>query len=88
MVGDSGTDVRTARTAAVPIVAVDFSYGEVPIAQLKPDRLIGSFAELPPVIADIEGRGILTAERALSPRDNEHPAAQPFRTEPRGGRDT
>ncbi|HXW50168.1 MAG TPA: hypothetical protein VEK31_12060 [Xanthobacteraceae bacterium] len=88
MVGDSGTDVRTARAAAVPIVAVDFGYSEVPIAQLKPDRLIGSFAELLPVIADIEGRGILTAEWGLSLRDNEHPAAQPVRTEPRDGRDT
>jgi phosphoglycolate phosphatase len=54
MVGDSGTDVRTARAAAVPVIAVDFGYSEVPIASLKPDRLIGSFADLPAAISEIE----------------------------------
>ena len=31
MVGDSGTDIATARAAGVPIVAVDFGYSETPI---------------------------------------------------------
>jgi phosphoglycolate phosphatase len=53
MVGDSGTDVRTARAAAVPVIAVDFGYSEVPIAELQPDRIIGSFAELPAAIRHI-----------------------------------
>jgi phosphoglycolate phosphatase len=53
MVGDSGTDVRTARAANVPIIAVDFGYSEVPIATLHPDRLISSFTELPAAIATI-----------------------------------
>jgi phosphoglycolate phosphatase len=35
----------------VPVVAVDFGYTDVPIAALGPDRVIGSFAELPGVIA-------------------------------------
>jgi phosphoglycolate phosphatase len=56
MVGDSGTDVRTARAAAVPVIAVDFGYSEVPIATLRPDRLISSFADLPAAIRDIERR--------------------------------
>jgi phosphoglycolate phosphatase len=47
MVGDSITDIRTARAANAPIVAVDFGYTDVPIATLAPDRVIGSFAELP-----------------------------------------
>ena len=50
MVGDSGTDVRTARAANVPVVAVDFGYSDVPIATLQPDRLISSFADLPAAI--------------------------------------
>jgi phosphoglycolate phosphatase len=54
MVGDSGTDVRTARAATVPVIAVDFGYSEVPIATLQPDRLIGSFADLPAAIDEIE----------------------------------
>jgi phosphoglycolate phosphatase len=50
MVGDSGTDVRTARNAKVPVVAVDFGYSEVPVAELRPDRIISSYAELPAAI--------------------------------------
>jgi phosphoglycolate phosphatase len=53
MVGDSETDVRTARAAEVPIIAVDFGYSEVPVAALRPDRIIGSFAELPTAIHEI-----------------------------------
>jgi phosphoglycolate phosphatase len=56
MVGDSARDVRTSKAAAVPVVAVDFGYSEVPIATLNPDRIIGSFAELPTAIAGIEAR--------------------------------
>jgi phosphoglycolate phosphatase len=54
MVGDSGTDIRASRAATVPVIAVDFGYSEVPIATLKPDRIIGSFAELPGAVRDIE----------------------------------
>ncbi len=45
MVGDSDTDIRTARAASVPVIAVDFGYSDVPIATLLPDRLISSFAD-------------------------------------------
>lgn len=53
MVGDSVTDIRTARAANVPIVAVDFGYTDVPIATLQPDRVISSFAELPRAVLDL-----------------------------------
>jgi phosphoglycolate phosphatase len=46
MVGDSGTDIATARAAGVPVVAVDFGYSEAPIGDLHPDRLISHFDEL------------------------------------------
>jgi len=59
MVGDSETDVRTSRAAAIPVVAVDFGYSEVPIATFNPDSIIGSFAELPTAIAEIEARASL-----------------------------
>jgi phosphoglycolate phosphatase len=54
MVGDSRTDIRTSRAATVPVIAVDFGYSEVPIALLRPDRIIGSFGDLPAAIRDIE----------------------------------
>lgn len=50
MVGDSITDIRTAQAAAVPVVAVDFGYTDVPVAQLGPDRVISAFADLPPAV--------------------------------------
>ena len=50
MVGDSGTDIRTARAAKVPVIAVDFGYTEVPIASLQPDRIISAYDELPAAI--------------------------------------
>jgi phosphoglycolate phosphatase len=46
MVGDSETDIATARAAEVPVVAVDFGYSQTPAAALKPDRLIGHFGQL------------------------------------------
>ena len=53
MVGDSLTDIRTARAANVPVVAVDFGYTDVPIADLRPDRIISSFAELPAIVLQL-----------------------------------
>jgi len=52
MVGDSITDICTARAAGVPIVAVDFGYTERPVTELGPDRIISQFAELPAAVAD------------------------------------
>lgn len=51
MIGDSTTDVATARAAAVPIIAVDFGYTEVPAALLGADRLISHFDALPEAVA-------------------------------------
>ena len=46
MVGDAGPDIGVARRAGVPVIGVEFGYTEVPIADLKPDRLIGHFRDL------------------------------------------
>ena len=35
MVGDSITDIRTARAASVPVIAVDFGYTDVPITTAR-----------------------------------------------------
>jgi phosphoglycolate phosphatase len=53
MVGDSETDIRTAKAAGVPIIAVDFGYTELPIAALNPDRVISHFADLPGALAEL-----------------------------------
>ena len=66
MVGDSLTDVRTARAANVPVIAVDFGYSEVPAAALRADRLISAFAELPAALAAI-GTNARIAAAASAP---------------------
>jgi len=53
MIGDSNTDIRTARAAGVPVIAVDFGYSEHPISEFGPDRVISHFAQLPASIAGI-----------------------------------
>jgi phosphoglycolate phosphatase len=67
MVGDSTTDVRTARAANLPVIAVDFGYSEVPVANLKADRRISSFAELPAAIAAIEDQDVTARAAAGAP---------------------
>lgn len=46
MIGDSRTDLDTARAANVPVVGVTFGYTPVPMAELMPDLLIESFDDL------------------------------------------
>jgi phosphoglycolate phosphatase len=50
MVGDSATDIATARAAKIPVVAVDFGYTDVPVAELDPDRIISHFDALPAAV--------------------------------------
>jgi phosphoglycolate phosphatase len=46
MVGDSHTDIATARAAAIPVIGVPFGYTDVPIAALSPDTVIDHFGAL------------------------------------------
>lgn len=53
MIGDSLTDIRTARAAGVPVIAVDFGYTERPVSEFGPDRVISTFTELPAAVAEL-----------------------------------
>jgi phosphoglycolate phosphatase len=53
MIGDSRTDIATARAAKVPVIAVDFGYSDVPVETLDPDRVVDSYAELPAAIVEL-----------------------------------
>jgi phosphoglycolate phosphatase len=46
MVGDSSYDIRAARNAMVPAVAVSFGYNDRPATELGADAVIGHFSEL------------------------------------------
>jgi phosphoglycolate phosphatase len=56
MVGDSLTDIATARAAQVPVIAVDFGYTDTPVAELAPDRIISHFDDLPEAVLALIGR--------------------------------
>jgi phosphoglycolate phosphatase len=45
MVGDSETDILTARAAGVPVIGVTFGYTPKPVAEFGPDRVIAHYDE-------------------------------------------
>jgi phosphoglycolate phosphatase len=53
MVGDAGPDIGVARRAGIPVIGVEFGYTDVPIADLKPDRLIGHMRDLPAAVESL-----------------------------------
>jgi len=53
MVGDAGPDIGVARRAGIPVIGVEFGYTEIPIADLKPDLLIGHFNDLPAAVESL-----------------------------------
>jgi phosphoglycolate phosphatase len=57
MVGDAGTDIGVARRAGIPVIGVEFGYTDVPIAELKPDRLISHMNELPEAVESLMVQG-------------------------------
>jgi phosphoglycolate phosphatase len=59
MVGDAGPDVGAARRASIPVIGVTFGYTEVPIAELKPDRLITHMRDLPEAVLSLLGQRVV-----------------------------
>ena len=53
MVGDSGNDIGVARRAGMPVIGVSFGYTDVPIIELKPDRLIHHMRDLPEAVGGL-----------------------------------
>lgn len=53
MIGDSATDVATARAAGVPVILLSYGYTPVPAASLGADRVTDDFTEIPRLMADL-----------------------------------
>jgi phosphoglycolate phosphatase len=53
MVGDSRTDIATAKAAGVPVVAVSFGYTDTPVRAMDPDRAIDRFEQLFEAVQDL-----------------------------------
>jgi phosphoglycolate phosphatase len=58
MVGDSKTDIATARAAGIPVIAVPFGYTDVPIESLQPDVVMQHFDEIDAAIAGLIQRPV------------------------------
>ena len=52
MIGDSRTDVATAKAAGIPVVAVTFGYTEIPARDLGADRVVDHFDDLVAAVRD------------------------------------
>lgn len=52
LVGDSRTDIDTAKAAGIPIVAVDWGYTDLPVSHYQPTTIISHFDELTLDLAD------------------------------------
>lgn len=61
MIGDSKTDIDTARAAGTPAVAVDFGYTDTPVEAFSPDRVISHFDELWDAVASLDAAMFATA---------------------------
>ncbi|MBS0268983.1 MAG: phosphoglycolate phosphatase [Proteobacteria bacterium] len=60
MVGDSETDIKTAKAARVPIVAVSFGYSVDPVASFGPDAIIDDYRQLPGALEKVFGTAVST----------------------------
>ncbi len=56
MIGDSRTDIQTARNAGLPVICVPFGYTDVPIETLEPDLVIPHFDGLVAAVATVSAR--------------------------------
>ena len=55
MIGDSITDIQTARNAGLPVIAVTFGYTATPVAMLNPDQIIDHYDTLSVAIDTLIG---------------------------------
>ncbi|MGE0339709.1 MAG: HAD family hydrolase [Xanthobacteraceae bacterium] len=56
LIGDSETDVITAKAAEIPVVAVSFGYTDIPPAALGADRLVHKFEDIPAAAIELLAR--------------------------------
>lgn len=64
LVGDSRTDITTAKAAGVPVIAVPFGYTDVPVRELDPDAVIEHFDELPEAVMRLIGSSPVRGNRS------------------------
>jgi phosphoglycolate phosphatase len=58
MIGDSETDIRTAKAAQVPVVAVSFGYSVDPVLSFGPDIVIDDYQHLRAALGKLAGTSV------------------------------
>lgn len=53
MVGDSATDINTAKAAGIPVIGVTFGYSDVLISDLEPDHIVSHYKDMMDAIGKI-----------------------------------
>jgi len=53
MIGDSETDIKTAKAAKIPVVAVSFGYSVDPVLSFGPDAVIDDYRDLRPALTKL-----------------------------------
>jgi len=54
MVGDSNTDISSARAATIPIIAVNYGYSKAPIESYFPDFIASHGSEIVSAVGEIQ----------------------------------
>ena len=67
MIGDSKTDIDTAKAARLPVIAVPFGYTDIPVRNLGPDAVIDHYDDLVGAIAKLPGHGDLVGATGIEP---------------------
>jgi len=52
MIGDTDTDLKTARNAEIPCILTSFGYSHIPVARLKPNAIVDHFHQIPRALDD------------------------------------
>ena len=53
MIGDSITDLNTARAAGAPCILMSYGFTPVPASELGADRVLDDFAQLPATLYEL-----------------------------------
>ena len=56
MIGDSRADCEAARAAGLPVILTSFGYSTTPVAELKPDAIIGHLDEVMALLPKVMAR--------------------------------
>ena len=58
MIGDGHNDVKVAKAAGIPVIALSYGYTRIPLHELHPDLILGSFSGIPDALVDLTDKSM------------------------------